>query len=733
MDALKRNESNYDCLRGDFNKLDQKVDKLQSCLSNLDKIASFIDSIKQGGVSASQHPTAKTEMPSLPVDPSFEHQQCEQNFGPPPPTRVPSGDSIPTVKIEDSATNLLTAGHTVMAQRLLQWRSIKDLLANKAPEEDYAMAYEERKGLLRLYGRGQGQDLYDGAISGTPSSPGSSTSDDTNMRSPYYPLSEDFSWGGRQLGVPNIVDGKFFGNEKVHLGGLTSKGDLQLDKQTMFELMDSYLHNIHILHPFLDRIRLRRMVEKVWKDYNPTEAAASRPPFSPSAPYARASKHTKRKWSTGVGSPEDVNGIPYVNGVHTSTAPDLSRRISTAIVLLVMALGKICQYTDPLPGFAPEAAINASDSLPHLQQSMSPATNTSSPLAPSVLRGITGSRRGSASVSVNSRGMRKGDRNIDVVPGLAYFAEAASILGTLQGNDLSFAQAYLLAALYTAQLACVIESWTWINNACRVCCFLVRDTRFSKEKEKKRVDLTRFVYLACLQLESDILAELDLSPSGLQQIDPEGQIGVPSGVVEDAQDIDSISIKSDNILLYYNYQLSLRKCMNDWQRHLYPASRGDSDDYLATNTRGNYSLDDRKYCESTLSTLRDMMQRHPELSWQEDEAPSTYINAARLRGKYYGAKYFIHRPFLRYALHTFTQSKLNPHVMSMYYDYVQNPSNYKLEAVPPGGENSDWWTFQFLMSCHMCVLAAQQSTVAFDGVLKSKRLMVTNLFGTAHA
>ena len=729
MDALKKNEDSYEGLRGDFNKLDHKMDKLGAYLGQLDKITSLIESIKQGG---DPNATIKAENPLLPIESPFEHQQTEHNtFGPPPPVRMASGDNIPTLKAEDSSTNLLTAGHTVMAQRLLQWRSIKELLANKAPEEDYCMAYEERKGLLRLYGKGQGQDLYDGALSGTPSSPGSSASDEANMRSPHYPMSEDFSWGGRSLGVPNIVDGKYFGNEKFHLGGLTARGDLQLDKHTMIDLMDSYLSNIHILHPFLDRVRLRRMVEKVWKDYNPIEAAASRPPFSPSAPYSRTPKHIKRKWSIGAGSPEDVNGgLPYVNGAHAPTAPDLSRRISTAIVLLVMALGKICQYADPLPGFAPEAVINTSDGF---QQAMSPMTNASSPRTPGDLRGITGIQKGSVAASINSRGMRKGDRNIDVVPGLAYFAEAASILGTLQGNDLSFAQAYLLAALYTAQLACVIESWTWINNACRVCCFLVRDTRFTKEREKKRVDLTRFVYLACLQLESDILAELDLSPSGLQQIDPEGQIGVPSGVVEDAQDIDSMSSQPDDILLYYNYQLSLRKCMNDWQRHLYPASRGDSDDQLATSTRGNFSLDDREYCESTLSTLREMMQRHHELSWQENDPPPTYINAARLRGKYYGAKYFIHRPFLRYALHTFTQARLNPRVMGMYYDYVQNPSKYKLETVAPPGDNADWWTFQFLMSCHMCVAAAQKSTVAFDGVLKQKRLMVTNLFGTAHA
>lgn len=34
---------------------------------------------------------------------------------------------------------------------------------------------------------------------------------------------------------------------------------------------------------------------------------------------------------------------------------------------------------------------------------------------------------------------------------------------------------------------------------------------------------------------------------------------------------------------------------------------------------------------------------------------------------------------------------------------------------------------------HICVQAAMHSTVAFDGVLDHRRLIVTNIMGTAHA
>lgn len=40
---------------------------------------------------------------------------------------------------------------------------------------------------------------------------------------------------------------------------------------------------------------------------------------------------------------------------------------------------------------------------------------------------------------------------------------------------------------------------------------------------------------------------------------------------------------------------------------------------------------------------------------------------------------------------------------------------------------------EILQSAKICVSAAMQSTVAFDNVIKRQRLIVTNIFGTAHA
>ena len=562
--------------------------------------------------------------------------------------------------------------HAAATHKLLNWRCVRELFAGQALDENYVMINEENKGLLRIYGEGQGRDNYDGTLSGTSSCLAILTSSGDPGGNPSD-ASSDVLWGDCDLGYPNIVDGRFFNNEEDHLGGLTAQGTLKLDRATMTELQGSYLANIHILHPFLDKARLGHMVDKICSNYN------------------------------SKGPNDQV----------------LARRISTVIVLLVMALGKICLHEEPLPGFAGDTSKNTSWFKEYDFPTLSPSISVSPPPSTSEMRGISGNTRKSVSGLSNHRRVREGDRNMDMIPGLAYFARATGILGGLQGNDLPFMQANLLAALYMAQLACVIESWTWIHHACRVCGFLVRDPSLKRTKNKAVVDQIRCAYLTCLQLESDILAELDLQPTELEGMDPKNQISPPK---------DDIGTDSDLIMAYYSYQLYLRKLLNDWQKFLYPPLGGISIDF---------SMRDRDACEKTLLSFRNLIQKDHRMRWNDSDAPSSDINAARLRGKYYGARCIIHRPFLDYALHHLEEKELTPEVMERFHEYERNPRSFSLENQPGKYTSKEkrpqWLILQMLVSCRQCVRAAKLSTTAFDGVLKQKRLIVTNIFGTAHA
>ncbi|KAK5242134.1 hypothetical protein LTR16_008751, partial [Cryomyces antarcticus] len=46
-----------------------------------------------------------------------------------------------------------------------------------------------------------------------------------------------------------------------YVGDLTPDGHLNLEPSTVYRLFDSYLNNIHILHPFLDKEGMIRMVD----------------------------------------------------------------------------------------------------------------------------------------------------------------------------------------------------------------------------------------------------------------------------------------------------------------------------------------------------------------------------------------------------------------------------------------------------------------------------------------
>ena len=72
-----------------------------------------------------------------------------------------------------------------------------------------------------------------------------------------------------------------------------------------------------------------------------------------------------------------------------------------------------------------------------------------------------------------------------------------------------------------------------------------------------------------LTSDSDILAELDIPPSGIQEVQevvpyPKGPTA-PGDLVGEAQTPD--------ILLYYSAQLYMRKLLNDIQKELYQESK----------------------------------------------------------------------------------------------------------------------------------------------------------------
>ena len=148
------------------------------------------------------------------------------------------------------------------------------------------------------------------------------------------------------------------------------------------------------------------------------------------------------------------------------------RSICTAIVLLVMAWGEICEHTKKIPDISQNDDKSVADSTQmHNGHPQSPVqTYPTTARLPSLQ---DGDQMHSRRTSLEGSSVFFMDRipkakNLDVLPGLPYFALATDIIGNqLGGNSLQHVHANILASLYHGQLGRVLESHSYIYNACR--------------------------------------------------------------------------------------------------------------------------------------------------------------------------------------------------------------------------------------------------------------------------
>ncbi|KAI5364159.1 Putative zn(2)-C6 fungal-type DNA-binding domain-containing protein [Septoria linicola] len=631
---------------------------------------------------------------------------------------------------------------------LLLWPSVRPLLKKAGVEHNdgYVMEAEDR-GVLRLWTRGEGIDAYDGTQAGGPASPARSdeTGDVAHMAIPSEGL-----WGSGFPSTPGSNSGR---SEPNGAGGLKANGQVDLDANTVNQLYESYIRNIHIMHPFLDKKRLRQMFDNFIRKYSSGRPRAT---FAVGNDYSE--RPLKRQRSNGSGASNVGGGTGSDSEAPGEIATE--RSPGNAIVYLVMALGKICLHTAKLPGIVKDSKLQANTVVSHQMSGsrgfaasspvsanikpspMSPkSTPTTQPTPPSEanMRMLNSrSRRNSVDGSPGVPGAR----NLDVIPGIAYYARAAEILGDQgDGNDLVHAQMFLLAGLYKGQLARVKESMSWITMAGRAILILLDRYKLYNDnywdghggirsqymKSQARIKDTRqsLIVLAswtCLQLESDILAELRLPASGIQAI--EHLLLMPHKVNEDETytglEPDGRLEDYDNMLIYYSAQLFLRRRLNQVHREMY----------------GKDSLDQplievQEMLRSHESILEQWRRALPDfLKWADDDEPAKDILSARLRAKYWGARYVINRPFLDYALHIMPHVRDNAQtVEDAARDGYGNPRDkadiHLFKAIQQIGDRDIW------AAAKRCIDAAMHSTVALDGV--PSRLIVTNIHGTAHA
>lgn len=137
----------------------------------------------------------------------------------------------------------------------------------------------------------------------------------------------------------------------------------------------------------------------------------------------------------------------------------------------------------------------------------------------------------------------------------------------------------------------------------------------------------------------------------------------------------------------------------------------------------------------------------PTLAWNDEDPPATDINVARLRAKYYGSIYVILRPYLRIANHFIDFPPTGANARASHHNSPAptsgSSSNRNVHLLVDLSEDQR----SIIGVAVKCINAAIQSTIAFDRVgaardskyvkfdanARTRRLVVTNIFGTMHA
>lgn len=367
-------------------------------------------------------------------------------------------------QLDDDEELSIPVEHNTAAHKLLQWDSIKKLL--RGYDADYVMILEEQRGLVRHAGRGEARVFDDMSAQPIPqplSQPASFNSSLDNAYSQYP--SPASTW------KPSIK----YNESPLEIRGIDDDGWVSIDAETIKRYFQNYLNHIHKLHPFLDQNALERKIDQFIAMHCPRSGQSATRHCARDATDNRGAKRKRSGETTAQHSPQII--LPDNKGPHR-----VSRTIPNVIILLVLALGRICEVrNEPIRGPCTDNIIDyRNEPIPSVpSEALSPdGANEACSMYDSVQSPFQHHSVSTPSRTTDENFITLPDpphlQNVDTVPGLVYYTYAANILGESQGaTSLPYAQAALLAGLYTGQLAHPFQSHSWITQAARACQILV--------------------------------------------------------------------------------------------------------------------------------------------------------------------------------------------------------------------------------------------------------------------
>jgi len=359
----------------------------------------------------------------------------------------------------------IPVGHTTGAAKILQWPAIADMVGERMKEGRMRgidpLRRETRRGVIRLYGRGEGVENsgYDkDTMADYALEPPKSSSDSHSETTARSPAMDNFY--GQIGGASPVSETYLYRGEHQAKGAVDLSGLPELDEATVRRLSAVYMAELNVMHPIITQRELDHLIALFLKQIRETERGR------PAKVYVGfvGSESNKRKRSPTVAGPEH----PYAANLKPGRP---QRSIEAAIILTILALGKICEHRERVPDVLPvnygtsSASPSAHPFSPSPMQHSPIITNLSSNLPSPTQPERRYLRRSSTDGSISGK-YPPYARNLDVIPGLAYFAIATDILGNHIGcTQLGFVHACLLAGLYHGQLGRVIQSHAFIKEA----------------------------------------------------------------------------------------------------------------------------------------------------------------------------------------------------------------------------------------------------------------------------
>ncbi|KAG6022969.1 hypothetical protein E4U41_002118 [Claviceps citrina] len=633
--------------------------------------------------------------------------------------------------------------HTTLAGLLLNWPVIRDLVKPHLETEgirhvtEYPISKEQNRGVLILYGRGEDSHISRPRRERNPDHGQLNMGDDSSDTATSSPLATD--WG--HLGGLSPAD-----QAVEYKGGvLTSDGNPDFSEHKVWNYVQSFEENMLNMHPIVQPDVVRGWIHEFLQSLPPI-MVRPRPPNKTLATSFAVSSATSNMGNEMPGAKRkrspDSDGYEASPKASSATCRLPERTIHNALVLIILALGKICLFRERIPDAVhqTDARLRGSsrtrNGLAHSPSQGSPPGLSSGSQSSGLAspqereRGFQGRRSsvqghgsgGGGGTVRHGLGLKK---NYEAIPGLEYFALASDILGNHIGSykNLKNVHALIFAGLYYGQLARPMESFAFIHQAGHKLQAIIRPCLDKLRRYKESLTMIQDVkynqlalaFWTCLQLESDLIAELQLPPSGL--LSYEGNMPPPNMSLLEGFD--------QKVLDSYPAQLYLRKHLNSIHRMFYAPDKNPTDvDPSELDPKFNS-------VGSVVDAVSGMTWVAKSFAFKEDDPPAQDLLSARLRAKYWGAQVITYRPFIRQILHW--SDKLDRHPTSP-NDFALSEFRRGVAApvISPSARSPTEISDEVKEYAKRGIKALLESTRAFHN-LGPERPIITNVFGTAHA